>query len=63
MPWFVAKRAIAETGAADGKYEYRVFSEDEIDSIEPDWDWASGACDTQEEALREAEDQFWQEFE
>lgn len=63
MPWFVAKRAIAERGAADGKYEYRVFSEDEIDSIEPDWDWASSACDTQEEALREAEDQFWQEFE
>ena len=45
--------APVSTGAE--KFEFRVVSEDEIDSIEPGWDWASGACDTQEEAWREAE--------
>lgn len=63
MPWFVAKRALADKGGGGGKYEYRVFSEAEIESIEPEWDWASGACDSQEEALREAEDKFWEDFE
>ncbi len=63
MPWFVAKRPLAPVSAGAEKFEFRVVSEDEIDSIEPGWDWASGACDTQEEAWREAEDQFWQEFE
>ncbi len=63
MPWFVAKREIADPEAGGETYEYRVFSEEQIESIEPGWDWASGACDSQEEAQREAEDQFWQDFE
>jgi hypothetical protein len=62
MPWFVAKRVIVANGQPTGKFEYRVFSEDAIESIAPDWDWASGACDTQEEAQREADEQFWDEF-
>ncbi len=59
MPWFVAKRAIAAKGAADDKFEYRVFSEAEIESIDPEWDWASAACDSREEAQTLADDQFW----
>lgn len=63
MPWFVAKRAIADRGGAAPQYEYRVFSEAEIESIEPEWDWASSACETREEAQSLADDQFWDELE
>jgi hypothetical protein len=63
MPWFVAKRAIADSAEAVEKYEYRVFSEAEIESIAPDWDWASSACSTREEAQALADDQFWDSLE
>ena len=62
MPWFVAKRPIVKDGEPTPQYEFRVFSEEAIEAIEPGWDWASGACDTEEEAQREADDQFWNEF-
>ncbi len=62
MPWFVAKRPVVEDGEPTGKFEYRVFSEDEVEAITPDWDWASGACDTREEAQTLADDQFWDEL-
>ncbi len=63
MPWFVAKRAIAAGGSATEQYEYRVFSEAEIESIEPEWDWASSACETREEAQALADDRFWDSLE
>jgi hypothetical protein len=63
MPWFVAKRAIVQNGEPTDKYEFRVVSEDEIESIEPDWDWASSACATREEAQNLADDSFWDELE
>jgi hypothetical protein len=62
MPWFVAKRPIVRDGLPTEAFEYKVFSEDEIESISPEWDWASGACDTREEAQREADDSFWDTF-
>lgn len=63
MPWFVAKRAIVENGSATDKYEYRVVSEAEIESIDPEWDWASSACASREEAQALADDQFWDSLE
>lgn len=59
MPWFVAKRAIADEGSAGETYEYRVFSEEQIESITPEWEWASSACDTREEAQAIADEEFW----
>ena len=59
MPWFVVKRAIADNGGEADRYEFRVFSEEEIESIGPGWDWASSACDTREEAQELADEQFW----
>lgn len=59
MPWFVAKRSIVQEGYATEQYEYRVVSEEEIESIEPDWDWASSAFDTREEAQNLVDDEFW----
>lgn len=63
MPWFVAKRVIADSGAATDQYEYRVVSEAEVESIGPEWDWASSACDSREEAQALADDQFWDSLE
>lgn len=63
MPWFVAKRAIVEGGEATDKYEYRVVSEAEVESIGPEWDWASSVCDSREEAQALADDQFWDSLE
>lgn len=63
MPWFVAKRAIVENGSTTDKYEYRVVSEAEIESIDPEWDWASSACASREEAQALADDQFWDSLE
>jgi hypothetical protein len=63
MPWFVALRPIVSRGALSGKHEYRVFSESQIEGLTPEWDWASGACDTEEEAQQAADEQFWDEFE
>lgn len=59
MPWFVAKRPIVQRGETTEQYEYRVVSEEEIESIEPDWDWASSAFDTREEAQNLVDDEFW----
>lgn len=63
MPWFVAKRAIADERSGGQTYEYRVVSEAEIETIDPDWDWASAACATREEAQTLADDQFWDSLE
>lgn len=62
MPWFVAKRAIVAEGGVDDRHEYRVFSEAEIESIDPGWDWASFAFASREEAQAHADDQFWDEL-
>lgn len=62
MPWFVVRRALAPDSEQSGSYEYRVLSEEQIETIEPGWDWASCACDTEEEAQQEAEKQFWEGF-
>jgi len=63
MPWFVAKRAIVAGGGATGRHEYRVFSEAEIEAIGPEWDWASFALDSREEAQALADDRFWEDLE
>jgi len=63
MPWFVAKRALVENGEATDKYEYRVVSEAEIETIEPDWEWASSACDSLEDAYALADEQFLDDLE
>lgn len=63
MPWFVAKRAVLAEGAAGVRHEYRVFSEAEIESIGPEWDWASFALDSREEAQALADDRFWEDLE
>lgn len=60
MAWFVVKRALAPEAESPGAFEYRVLSEAAIEDIEPGWDWASCACDTEEEAQQEAERQFWE---
>lgn len=62
MTWFVAKRALVCEGKVSDEYEFRVVSEEEIDCIGPEWDWASGACDSREEALQAADDCFWDSF-
>jgi len=62
MPWFVASRPVVTKvtkGRPSEKNEYRVFSESQIDAIGPEWDWASSACDSQEEAQQRADDLFW----
>lgn len=59
MPWFVASRPIIVDGNTTDACEYRVFSEAEIETIGPEWDWASSACDSEEEARRKADDMFW----
>jgi hypothetical protein len=63
MPWFVALRSVPPEGRHKDKHEYRVFSESQIEDIGPEWDWASGACDSEEEAQQEADELFWTEWE
>jgi hypothetical protein len=63
MPYFVAKRPISVMGLPNAQFHYRVFSEEEIETIGPEWDWASSACDTREEAERQADDLFWDSIE
>jgi hypothetical protein len=62
MPWFVASRPVIREGESTDALEYRVFSEAEIESISPEWDWASSACDSEEEAREKADDLFWNSF-
>lgn len=62
MPWFVAKRPVIGDAGATGCHEYRVVSEAEIESIGPEWDWASSALDSRDEAQALADEQFWDEM-
>lgn len=62
MPWFVVKRPVIQDGEPGDRFEYRVVSEAEIEQIGPEWDWASGSCDTEAEAQRMADEGFWDEF-
>ncbi len=62
MPWFVAKRPIVQDGETTDRYEYRVVSEAEIESIGPEWDWASSAFATKEEAQNLVDDEFWEDL-
>ena len=62
MSWFVAKRPVIREGCATLQYEFRVVTEEQIERIGPDWDWASGACDSREEAMLMADDCFWDSF-
>jgi hypothetical protein len=59
MHYFVAKRPIEVEGTLSLQYEYRVFSEQEIDAIGAEWDWASTAWPTREQAQKEADELFW----
>ena len=59
MPWFVASRPVLKEGRLTEELEYRVFSEEDVEDIGPEWDWASSAFDTREEAQVEADDLFW----
>jgi len=59
MPWFVVSRPIPSRSEARGEIEYRVCSEEEIEDIGPEWEWASSACDSEEEARQLADDLFW----
>jgi hypothetical protein len=63
MHYFIAKRPASLEGRPSVQYEYRVFSEDEIESLGPEWDWASPALQTREQAQREADDMFWDSLE
>jgi hypothetical protein len=63
MPWFVAKRPIANGEQASTRFQFRVFNEDEIERIGPEWDWASSSWATREEAEREADELFWESLE
>ncbi|MFO1271930.1 MAG: hypothetical protein U1F50_09670 [Rubrivivax sp.] len=63
MPWFVAKRAVPQAESANARFQFRVFSEDEIEAIGPEWDWASACLPTREEAEREADELFWDSLE
>ena len=62
MPWFVAQRAVGGSDAAPGRHEHRVFGEAEIESIGPEWDGASSALDSRDEAQAPADAQFWDEM-
>jgi hypothetical protein len=62
MPWFVASRPLIREGQALDTNEFRVFSEEEIESIGPEWDWASSVFDSKAEALIEADELFWDNF-
>lgn len=59
MPWFVAKRPVEPSQPERTPYVYRVVSEADIETIGPEWDWASSAFDTLAEAEREADELFW----
>jgi hypothetical protein len=50
MAWFVAYRAAVRQGLPTDHFEYRVFSEAQIETIGREWDWASAALDTEKDA-------------
>jgi hypothetical protein len=59
MPWFVVSRVTAPNVDRSRDTEYRVCTEEDIESLGPEWEWASSACDTEIEARRIADDLFW----
>ena len=50
MAWFVACRPLVVHATLTERKEYRVFSEEEIETIGHEWDWASSACDSRQDA-------------
>ena len=60
MPWFVAFRPIVRDELPPVENEYRVFSESQIDSIGPEWDWASSMFANRDEADEACDELFWE---
>jgi hypothetical protein len=63
MPWLVAKRALTTDEHPGAQFQFRVFNEEEVEGIGPEWDWASTSFTTREEAEREADELFWTSLE
>jgi len=59
MPWFVAFRAIVRDDRTSVENEYRVFSESQIDTLGPEWDWASTMFARRDEADDQCDELFW----